>query len=189
MIQRMGRVNRFAKNEQFQRDIKDGNLMTNVHILREQIHNYPIYPKNVVQKTLEEISEVCGKLTSEQELVEIADKVYDIGYEYEDLKEFNEGLWNEDINNFEEKVVAGAHRDWVEDIIEKSDRTIDVLPIENLKEYEDYMEEGLFIEANMLLVPIHISTFYKLKQKNLVVQTELATIVDSHYDKNKGLVV
>lgn len=188
LIQRMGRVNRFAKNERFQNSLFS-NVMINVHILTNQINNYEIYAEALVQKTLAELKEVSGRALSENELVELADRVYGTGYEGEELKEFCQGLENEDIKCFEEKVVAGTHRDWVEDIIEKSDQTFDVLPYDDLKNYEDYIDEGLFIEASMLLISIHRSTYYKLKQNGLVKKTEPVIVVRSRYDPSKGLVV
>lgn len=187
LIQRMGRVNRFAKNEKFQKSILNNNAVANVHILKEQIHNYAIYPKTIVQKTLDELTGVCGRSLSENELVELADRVYGNGYKNEELEEFLQGLENEDIKDFEERIVAGTHRDWVEDVIEKSDQTFDVLPNDDLEKYEDYVNEGLFIEASMLLIPIHKSTFYKLKQNKLIKKTEPVIVISSQYDQNRGL--
>lgn len=58
-------------------------------------------------------------------------------------------------------MIAGCHRNWIEDTIEKSEKNIEVLPSNKLEEYKERRKNGLWIEADNLLVPIRARSIYK----------------------------
>ena len=79
--------------------------------------------------------------------------------------QFEQGLNHPDLSQFENSLLAGAHQEWVEHLIERTDGTIDVLPQSLVSIYESKLKEGLWIEANSLLVGIKVKSLASLKNK------------------------
>ena len=150
IVQRMGRVNREGKNDK----------IADITMFREQIGKYSIYSKEKISSTIEEIRKLSMPV-SEFDIIKAADNVYQNGYNKEEEQEFRNALNHPDLVDFENRMIAGCHRNWIEDAIEQSDKTIEVLPSNKLEEYKKRRKNGLWIEADNLLVPIRARSIYK----------------------------
>jgi CRISPR-associated endonuclease/helicase Cas3 len=182
LIQRMGRVNRFGKRPP-----------TQVVIFTEQVNPHHLYcncqgkshePSCRVQRTLDELKNIQNPI-SENDLVKAADRVYEEGYRGDDKMMFEEGLNHPDIVEFENHLIAGIHQDWIEKIIEKTDGIFEVLPQSLSEEYEKRNKQGLWIEANALLVSIRLQLLSTVK-------SDLNTLtdpwqLDCNYSSERGL--
>lgn len=160
LVQRMGRVNRVGKRPP-----------SKIVIFRGQVSSHHLYcgcpkgnhsPTCRVELSLEKLEELLNPI-SESDLVEVADKVYGAGYKDEDNIKFNEGLNHPDIKEFQTQLLAGAHQDWVEKIIESTDGVVEVLPMSLVDEYERRKQDGLWVEANNLLVPVRVRTINSIR--------------------------
>lgn len=152
LVQRFGRINRYGKRQP-----------APVRIFKEQLHKYNIYDKYFVEKSLQELSSLANPL-KEQDLVQAADRVYSQGYSDESKFRYEEALNHQLIRDFEKNLVAGINYDWVEDVIDRADGTIDLLPVSLHSTYEKLEEEGLTIEATDLLVPVRTGKSYALAE-------------------------
>ncbi|CAG0995991.1 CRISPR-associated nuclease/helicase Cas3 [Methanosarcinales archaeon] len=182
LIQRMGRVNRSGKKPP-----------AKVIIFMEQVNSFNLYcecsdeshkPTCRVKLTIEELQKIENPI-SEKDLVEAADRVYGEGYQGEDKTKFEEGFNHPDLAEFEEHFLAGAYRGWVEDLIEKTDGVIEVLPKCLIREYKKREEDGLWIEANSLLVPVREKSLAWLKPK--IDMSNDPWIANLSYTSDKGL--
>jgi len=160
LIQRMGRVNRSgvrppSKIVIFTKQINPHHLYCNCQ--RES------HKSNCrIKLTIDELVKLKNPI-SERDLVEAADRVYKVGYQGDDKIKFDEGVNHPDIRKFEENVLAGAYQDWVESIIEATDGIIEILPKCLKEEYRQRIENGLWIEANSLFVPIREKSLVELR--------------------------
>ena len=94
------------------------------------------------------------------------------------MNEYQRGLNNTTINKFDDEIVAGTHRAWVEQIIENSDGQIEVLPVEGvdengktysiLEEFKSHCNNKSYLQAKELLVPIRIGQWWKLRNENTI---------------------
>ncbi len=155
LVQRMGRVNRAGARGP-----------ARVAVFTEQVNRHHLYCQcrggshggNCrVKRSVEELGDLRNPI-SEGDLVEAANRVYSEGYQGQERWAFDEGLNHPDITQFEARLLAGAHQDWVEQVIERIDGTADVLPACLEDEYEGKRQQGLWIEANALLVPIRFGS-------------------------------
>ena len=183
LIQRMGRVNRTGKR-----------APAEITIFIEQVNRHHLYcecdgrshKQNCrVKLTLNELEKLKEKPVSEKDLVESADRVYGNGYDGEDRIKFEEGFNHPDIKDFEANLLAGAHQSWVEVIIEKTDGIIELLPKSLLNEYVELKNNGLWIEANSLLVPVRTKSMAWLKPR--IDMSHDPWVVDLVYTSEKGL--
>jgi CRISPR-associated endonuclease/helicase Cas3 len=144
LIQRMGRVNRDGSQQK----------LGDIYVFSEEQSKVSVYRnRNLVKRSMEALIRLPNPL-SELDLVRAADDVYEDGYTGEDKTEFEEGLHHECLEKFNEELLAGAHEDWTDQVIEKTSSTIEVLPDCKLTEYKRLMRDGLWIEADSLLVPL-----------------------------------
>jgi CRISPR-associated endonuclease/helicase Cas3 len=160
LAQRMGRVNRLARRQP-----------AGVLVFTEQVGSYNLYcncqgvihqQDCIVKRTLGELSNAENPL-GEEELIEIADRVYGDGYRGDDRRKFEEGLNHPDVIDFDDRLMAGAYQDWVEEVIEGTDGIFEVLPASLLGEYTKKRDGGLWIEANSLLAPIRFRSLLGLR--------------------------
>lgn len=182
LIQRMGRINRSGIRPP-----------ANVIVFTEQVNPYQLYcecEKRLhksackVKRTIDELLKLVNPI-GEKDLVEAADRVYGEGYQGEDKTKFEEGYNHPDLAEFEQHLLAGAYRDWVEAIIEKTDGIIEVLPKSLLEEYNRRKEKGLWIEANSLLVPVRVDSLAQLRSR--MDMSKHPFIADLAYTPEKGL--
>lgn len=69
---------------------------------------------------------------------------------------------------FDESIIAGTHREWVEDVIEGTDGQIEVLPMELYNRFIELREEKKYLEAKLLLVPIQTRQLRRLFEKKVL---------------------
>lgn len=158
--QRLGRVNRKGKRS-----------AAPIVVFKEPTNGY-LYDETLTNKTVALLGEIVDEL-SEQELTRIVDQVYENGYPESARENFDRGIKNSDLANFADDIIAGTHTDWTEQIIDKSDGQIEVLPSKFLEEYEDLKNEKRFIEAKQLIVSIRLGQYHKANKMEAI-----------HYDKS-----
>jgi CRISPR-associated endonuclease/helicase Cas3 len=157
LIQRFGRVNRYGiRNPE------------PVIVCRKQVNKYPIYPELIVKKTLQYMELLQGTFLTETNLIEAGDMVYADGYDKAESEEFERALNYPELKDFDENTIAGIYRNWIEDVIEGTDQSIEVLPRKYYKEYIDLRKNKQWIEADMLLVPIRINQFGMFLSKGYI---------------------
>jgi len=184
LIQRMGRVNRSGSRPPaniviFTRTINPHNLYCEC---RGESHKGDCR----VKLTIDELQKLDNPI-GEKDLVKAADEVYGEGYQGEDKTKFDEGFNHPDIKKFEAQLLAGAHLDWVEEIIAKTDGIFEVLPISLVDRFNKRQEEGLWIEANSLLVPIRFGTLSGLH--GIVDKNNDPWIIRCDYLPETGLII
>ena len=144
LIQRMGRVNRAGKREP-----------ANVEILERQEAAHELYQEELSRRSVAEMIEVGRHgAVGEQDLIASADRVYGAGYEGSARGEFLLGLNHPGLVDFGNHVTAGVHERWIESVLESTDGTVDVLPASKEPEFRRLQGDGLWLDANELLVPV-----------------------------------
>lgn len=180
LIQRFGRVNRYGyRNPE------------TVIVCRKQVNNYPIYAESIVQKTLKNLEPLQNTVLTEINLIEAADIVYAEGYDETQREEFERALNYPELKDFDENTIAGVYRNWVEDVIEGTDQSIEVLPKTYSEKYVDLRKNKRWIEANLLLVPL-IKQFSMLMSKGYIErirEDEGVYVITAPYDSKIGLQV
>lgn len=152
IIQRLGRVNR-----------KGERSPAKIVVFTEQISKYNIYNKDIVSRSITELQSLSNPLR-EIDLIEVANRVYQCGYSGEDLERYNNALNHPLIKSYKERLVAGFHNDWTDEIIEKTDGTIELLPRCLATHYAEYQSQGLWLESNRLLVPVRTASLSYLSE-------------------------
>jgi len=174
LVQRMGRVNREGKKPP-----------AKVTIFSEQVNPHPLYDKERVKASLTELAKAQNPL-GENDLVSITDAVYGDGYTGDELVAFEEGLNHPDIVEFDNRLLAGAHQDWIDEVIEKAGGSIELLPKVLLKRYEQLMKNGLWLEASALLVSVRFVSLASLPD-GVINKHHDPWIIDCLYDSELGL--
>jgi len=184
LIQRMGRVNRYGSR-----------APAKVTIFTETVNPHHLYcecstesHKNTcrVKLTIDELQQLMNPI-SEKDLVEAADWVYGEGYQGVDQTEFDEGFNHPDIKEFEARLLAGSHQEWVEKIIENTDGIFEVLPVSLVDVFNNKRKDGLWIEANSLIVPIRFRTLLGLQ--GLLDKNNDPWIINCEYSHEEGLIL
>lgn len=154
LIQRMGRVNR------------SGNAIKPavINIMTQQISTHKLYNQQLIDATISSFSEIHDAI-SETQLAILADQVYAGGLNDNEMKAFYDAMQHPDYVEFNKRFLAGTHQDWVENVIEHSDQTIDVLPLELYDEYKTLMSEKLWLDASSLLVSIRVGRLATIRDK------------------------
>ena len=183
--QRLGRINRKGSR----------NTPAKVIIFEEpslQSKGNPFYlpyDEEITKKTINCLRK--SDLLSEQQLTDIVNEIYKDGYTGDLIKDYERGLNNFAIKTFNENMIAGTHKPWIEDVIEgKIDGSLEILPLGRL--YEDFRrfkKEKKYLEAKRLLVPIQIRQSFRLsKEKFLWFDEELNEYVANlEYSSDTGL--
>lgn len=142
LAQRMGRVNRRGERPP-----------AAVTIASKPLSSHSLYDSKRTLATLDFLRSLKGAIT-EQELAEICDKVYELGYEGDDLATFVSRRDHKFLTRFEESVVAGDHESWTERVIELDNR-IDVLPCVLRREFDSLFAQRRWLEADALTVNVY----------------------------------
>jgi CRISPR-associated endonuclease/helicase Cas3 len=173
--QRFGRVNR------------RGTRTPAPMVVFEQPSAGHLYDKATTQRTVELLAQV--ELLTEQQLTDIVDEVYAGGYQGEALTDYTQGLSHPTINHFEQDIIAGTHRPWVEDVIQGADRQVEALPSELLPEYQLLIDERRYLEARLLLVPIRFRQYFgSLREGTMYYDSRLREWVTMlRYSSESGL--
>ena len=182
LVQRMGRVNRAGTK-----------VPVPVVVFTEQVNPYYLYcecHKGAheltcrVHRSIEALRSIQNPI-SERDLIIAADRVYENGYQGHDKQAFDEGFNHPDIVDLETRLLAGAHQDWVEQVIEKTDGTVEVLPASLVTEYETRRQQGLWVEANALLVSIRLKSWNAVKAR--LNTSADPWVLDCSYSSTRGL--
>ncbi len=183
--QRLGRINRRGEPNKSPAKViifKEPSLKSKGEPL------YLPYDEKVTRKTID-----CFKknnsLLSEQQLTDIVNEIYEDGYTGDSEEDYERGLNNSIIKSFNEEMIAGIHKPWVEDIIEGTDGSLEILPIELCDDYCQLKENKEYLKAKMLLVPIQTRQSAKLfKEKVLYWDERLYEyIAKLNYSSTSGL--
>jgi CRISPR-associated endonuclease/helicase Cas3 len=176
LIQRFGRVNRAGKKG-----------VSPVYLFENIIGNTKFfYDESVLKNTWIELTIYNGHDLSENDLINVCDKVYELGYSESQQKDFEKGLNNSIINLYEEEWVAGDWEDWIENVIEKTDgQKVEIICGNLIEEFESLRLQKRYIEANQLLVQVY---FYELKNTAFSKDESGSFIVayDFYYDSTIG---
>jgi len=186
LIQRMGRTNRNRGADA---------PPASVTVFSDQVSPWNIYcdcggqshsTSCIVLLSLQELRSLPNPM-EENDLANAADRVYGCGYTGSAACEFDEGNTHPELSAFETSIVAGVHRDWVDDVMKASAATIDVLPRSRQREYDRRLKCGLWVEADMLLVPVRSTT---LRAHGIRVERDgEVSVVDCLYSSKNGLEV
>jgi len=179
LIQRFGRVNRYGKR-----------YPETVIVLSAQVNKVNIYPKSIVEKTLQYIEPLQDAMLTERDLIDAADMVYADGYVKKENEEFERALNYPELKDFDKHTVAGVYRNWVEDVIEGTDQSIEVLPEVYHDEYARLRSDKRWIEAGMLLVPMRVTQFSMLRSKGYIepiLEDDGVFAITAPYDSTIGL--
>ncbi len=181
--QRLGRINRKGSR----------NELAQVVIFEEpsaKIGENPMYlpyDKEVTQETVNLLRQV--EFLTEQQLTNIVNKIYVGGYKGDSKENYEKGLNNQTIVDFDESIIAGTYREWVEAVIEGTDGQIEVLPMGLYNRFIELREEKRYLEASQLLVPIRLAQkFAALKRGVLQYNKDINEwIIYLDYSDIKGL--
>jgi len=183
--QRLGRINRSGSR-------KDENNVpkpSQVIIFAEPSNGY-LYDETLTNRTIELLRQV--DILTEAELTGIVDKVYENGYPPNAMANFEKGLNNEDVLKFAERIIAGTHRPWTDDLFDKNDGQVEVLPETLMDEIDGFKylrKQGRYVEANQLLVPIRFGQMFVGKKNGAIWYDEdlREHITNWKYDEELGL--
>lgn len=179
LSQRFGRINRTGLREP-----------SDIFVLKEQVSKHNLYNKERTKKTLELLENILNPI-GELDLVNITNSVYGKGYTEEEMAEFKLGYENDEIQQFENNLIAGVSREWIDDMLNKTDGSCEVLPINDLDEYQSLMKQGLWVEANELLINVRYNmindNICNVWNKNEVEGRPF--VVNCTYSSEKGLII
>lgn len=157
LIQRFGRINRAGEKRinSIDREMILKNDTVPVYVFEKSIGRTPFYDEKVLADTWTNLLELNNCELGEDDLISICNKVYKDGYNEMQKKDFENGLGNSIITDFEEDWIAGHWRDWVEDLFQNKNQKIEVLCFNLVEEYEEKIAQRKFLEANQLLVQVY----------------------------------
>ena len=175
LVQRFGRINRYAKRKP-----------ALVYIFEQQhSENNKIYSEELRNKSLKILNSLSKPL-GEEELNHAADLVYGNGYQGEDLEEYKEGLDYKPLQQWERYLIAGVSKNWIEQVIEEKEGTIELLHEQFIEEYNRLKDEKLFIKANDLLIPVRKWAINRLTIDNT---QDPWFLTSCEYSRNIGLII
>ncbi len=148
---------------------------------------YLPYDEEITKKTINCLRK--SDLLSEQQLTDIVNKIYKDGYTGSSKEDYERGLNNSAIKTFNEDIIAGSYKPWVQDVIDGTDGSIEILPIGQYDNFCRRKKEKRYLEAKRLLVPIQIRQSFRLfKEKILWFDKELDEyIANLEYSSDTGL--
>jgi CRISPR-associated endonuclease/helicase Cas3 len=184
LIQRFGRVNRAGKLK----NSKGQMQLAPIYLFEKILGRTPFYDKEVLASTWENLSTLNEQPLSENDLTEVCNKVYKNGYNDEQEKDFQKGLNNPTINEFENNWIAGHWENWIEDTIDSDNKKVEILCGNLIDEYDSLLKEGRYIEASQLLVQVY---YYQLQRTAFSRDTKRNVIVayDFEYNNLTGYLV
>lgn len=167
LIQRFGRVNRAGKKriKGFNYELEISNNTVPIYLFENSIGKTPFYDEEVLRNTWKELEKLNQKEIGEDDLVLSCNNVYKNGYNENQLKDYLKGLNNSTIKGYEENWIAGSWKNWVEDILENNNQKIEVLCLNLIEEYEQFIQEKRFLDANQLLVQVYSYEAKIMKEK------------------------
>lgn len=185
LIQRFGRVNR--KGLQTNDKGEPGTARINLfHDLMGDVSRF--YSSEILERTWTVLQKYEGIDISEADLVQACNEVYSEGYNSDDLAraDFEKALHNDEIENYEEEIIAGSWQSWIDKVIEnQGSLPIEILCGNLIEEYDSLIAEKKYIEASQLTVRIRPWLFLKIKpQKHQLTGMDYSYRID--YDPTRG---
>lgn len=179
LAQRMGRVNRSGKRSP-----------ARVVVMQDQVSSHKLYDPKRSQNTVTALKEINNPI-SENTLITIANKVYEKGYQGDELTAFTNALNHADLTQFSNRLVAGVHEAWTDSIFDKEDDRVEILPSYYEKQYDAFLEEGFWLEAMSLLISMPASMILN-RAKNpkywrSIDKSHDPWVIHKPYDEIKGL--
>ncbi len=171
LIQRLGRVNRAGKKQ-----------IASILLFEKIMGRTPFYDKEVINDTWELLLKLDQQELSENDLVNVCNQVYANGYNENQQKDFQQGLSNSTINNFETDWTAGDWNNWIEDIMENNMQKVEILCRNLIEEYDELRNQKRYIEAAQLLVSVY---FYELNGTNHRKDIKRNVIVGNDFEYGK----
>jgi CRISPR-associated endonuclease/helicase Cas3 len=175
LAQRMGRVNRSGSR-----------LPARIVVMGEQVSRHALYDAEITQRTVDELSRVSNPV-SEDDLVSIANRVYQDGFRPEDQERFELALHHKDLEQIEDQLVAGIHQDWAEEALDQQDDRIEMLPACYEKKYKSLMKDGLWLEAVNLLVPVRAPSLKNPALVGCIDSSDEPWVIHRPYSSRTGL--
>lgn len=176
IVQRLGRINRYAKR-----------LPTKVRIFSKQSHSYDIYDVNLTERSLKILSSLRNPL-GEEDLNEAADRVYGKSYSYDNQVEYEEGLNYPRLKKFKKYLIAGTDQNWIDEVIDEKEGSVSLLPEPLVEGYRTLKEQGMTIDADDLLVPVGRWRTYLFKDERRIDKSQDPwVLVDCNYSTEIGL--
>jgi CRISPR-associated endonuclease/helicase Cas3 len=154
LAQRMGRVNRRG----------EATLPARIVVAQRSINRHRLYETARTDATVALLARQTEAI-SEQDLTTICDSVYQTGYADEDQHIFEQRL--KFLANFETELIAGQHERWIEKVIENQDGRAEVLPIGLKPQYDTFVREKMWLDADALLVHAYVSGMTDLLDKDV----------------------
>lgn len=178
LIQRFGRINRAGEKQiiSLEQDIDLSHKTVPVYLFENIIGKTPFYENEVLKSTWNEISKFNRSELSEQDLINVCNKVYANGYNKNQQKDFEQGLNNSIIKKFEVDWIAGHWNNWIEDVIENNNQRVEVLCYNLLDDFDEKKKNKQYIEANQLLVQVYhyeLENPTKDSKRNVIIANNL----------------
>ncbi len=150
---------------------------------------YLPYDEEITKKTINCLRIRKSDLLSEQQLTDIVNEIYKDGYTGSSKEYYERGLNNSAIKTFNKNIIAGTYKPWIQDVIEGTDGSLEILPFELYEDFSQFKREKRYLKAKSLLVPIQISQSSRLfKEKILRFDEELGEYVANlEYSSDTGL--
>jgi len=172
LIQRSGRINRYGKLDP-----------ASIAVFRNEMRERSVYSKSLTSRSVDEISKMHNPV-SEDDLISALDQVYKNGYPVEDEEDFSAGLNYSGIKDFKSVMCPGSYKEWTDQIIEQTDRTVNVLPNSM---YERYKKSANWIEKWNCLIPLQSRQLAWLIRENRICKNGVIWMIKAHYDADVGL--
>lgn len=178
LIQRFGRINRAGQKhiQPIDRNAKIRYNTVPIYLFENILGKTPFYDSEVLSDTWKYLNVLNHQEVSENDLIDVCNKVYVNGYNQSQQEDFLQGLNNTAIVNFEEDWIAGHWEDWVETIIENSNQKIEVLCSNLIEEFEEKRKAKQYIEANQLLIQVYryeLESLTKHPNSNVIIANNL----------------
>lgn len=185
LIQRFGRVNRTGSKQisPIDRNVKPNENTVPVYIFEYSLGKTPFYDESVLSDTWNVLSCISNSEIGEEDLIKACNSVYKNGYNLTQKRDFENGLNNSIIKNYEKDWTAGYYRDWIEDLLENGNQKIEVLCFNLIDEYSEKIADKRFFEANQLLVPIYP---YEAKISKDRIFGDILVAINLNYDTKIG---
>lgn len=173
LIQRFGRVNRLGLKG-----------LAPIYLFENIIGNTKyFYEEEVLKDTWRCLSKVNEQCLSENDLMNACNHVYKNGYNENQQKDFERGLMNDTITNFENDWIAGDWDNCIEDALERNNQKVEILCKNLIGEYEYLLKEKRYIEANQLMVQVY---YYELSNTTYKKVKNVILAYDFEYDEMIG---
>jgi CRISPR-associated endonuclease/helicase Cas3 len=181
LIQRFGRINRAGKKkiQALDNQFQPLNNTVPVYVFEHSIGNTKrFYDERVLGDTWTELIELSNTELGEEDLINVCNTVYKDGYNDEQQIDFDKGFNNSIINQFEYDWIPATWRDWIDDILEGSQKR-EVLCFNLVEKFEQKISQGRYIEANQLLVQVYQ---YEAKISKNKLQGDTDVAINLKYD-------